>query len=596
VIKQLQYLGKTEHGIFAQSLFGSAGAFEKTAGAPPFADLETGDELRKAISGINKNDRTKFCYVLVNALAAGEFFGSNINADYFPWNALAHEGDDYGYKTFLKAHAFSHHKNKDPERAFGTPIASLLNPRMKRVELIIKLDREKAKLEGADGIISRIDAGEFPDVSMGCKVPFDICSICGNHSKTKDDYCKCMRPDPEDRDKMGPNKILKDGRRVCVLNTLPRFFDISFVFIGADKTAKVMAKLASVNGLWVPTGPIILSADAGFKFYEGLGMQKVAFKNEDIVSGGLADKKKASDFDPKSLKKGTKVEKEHTNSSALAKEIASDHLTEDAKYYDKLQQMEKEGAHRKLSEILKDIPAGTFSMKRLSGIEKKEPTISKKKLKKMSAHPLSAVLGATSSMGFVLKPEEFQQLVLLRMGEEGLADQLHRDNQVFQKVSSFHHTDIEFTKEAVAEVLPILEDMVKERTAFGESFVLRSMQGEESAKNPLPTPSPVKHSLLDKISAAYNGYRRSLMLKMSQASEMVQNDPKLREAVLGDGLVNMFSKTASRTQIVSSDSMSYLMGVHFSDRSLLSNTAMVDAIAASNKDLLNDGEFSAQGF
>lgn len=320
MIKHLQYLGKTEHGIFAQSLFGSAGAFEKTAGAPPFADLETGDELRKAVSGISKQDREKFCYVLVNALAAGEFFGSNINADYFPWNALSHEGDDYGYKTFLKAHAFSHHKNKDPERAFGVPIVSLLNPRMKRVELIIKLDREKAKLEGADGIISRIDAGEFPDVSMGCKVPFDVCSICGNHSKTKDDYCKCMRPSPEDKEKMGPNKILKDGRRVCVINTLPRFFDISFVFIGADKTAKVMAKLASANGsLFAAPSSILLSADAGFQFYESLGMQKAA-----------------------SVPNGAELE-------AAANALG----------------LSKEAAHRKISEILKSIPGGSFSMKKL---------------------------------------------------------------------------------------------------------------------------------------------------------------------------------------------------------------------------------------
>ena len=33
--KQCLYLGKTEQGVFAQALFGSAGAFEKTAGAPP---------------------------------------------------------------------------------------------------------------------------------------------------------------------------------------------------------------------------------------------------------------------------------------------------------------------------------------------------------------------------------------------------------------------------------------------------------------------------------------------------------------------------------------------------------------------------------
>jgi hypothetical protein len=46
-------------------------------------------------------------------------------------------------------------------------------------------------------------------------------------------------------------RILDDGRRIGVINTYPRFFDISFVFIGADKTAKMMCKLAS--GLWVPS-------------------------------------------------------------------------------------------------------------------------------------------------------------------------------------------------------------------------------------------------------------------------------------------------------------------------------------------------------
>lgn len=540
MIKHLQFQGRTESGIFAQSLFGS---MEKTAGAAPFAD--TGDELKRAVSGISKADREKYCYVLVNALGAGEFFGSNINADYFPWNALAHEGDDYGYKTFLAAHAFSHHKNKDPERAFGIPIVSVLNPRMKRVELIIKLDREKARLEQADGIISRIDAGEFPDVSMGCKVPFDVCSICGNHSKTKDDYCKHMRPGPEDREKYGPNKILKDGRKIYVINTLPRFFDISFVFIGADKTAKVMMKLAS-SRLWVPSYSGVLSADAGAQFYAGMGMQKVA----SVEIAGDMEKLAEAFGKPKT-------------------------------------------AQRKFAEILKSVPSGSFAMKKLQGLEKKEPTIPAAKLKKMSSHPLSAILGAVSSMGFVLKPEEFQHLVLTKMGEMAAADDFLRHNQVFQKVASVSHSLIEFDEDARKTVVPLLSDLVKDRTAFGSSFLLRTASFEKEAKNALPTPSTVKHSLLDKISAAYNGYRRELMMKMSQATEMVQSDPKLREAVLGDGLVNMFAKTASASPIVTHDSVAYMTGAHFSDRGLLSTTAVAEAIAANNHGLLTDEDPSA---
>lgn len=61
---------------------------------------------------------------------------------------------------------------------------------------------------------------------------------------------------------------------------------------------------------------------------------------EDETPGGLADNKKPSDFDQEALAKGAKVEQEHTNDPHLAKEIAMDHLTEDPKYYDKLEKME----------------------------------------------------------------------------------------------------------------------------------------------------------------------------------------------------------------------------------------------------------------
>jgi hypothetical protein len=244
IVKELLFLSKTAEGLFSQSLFGSHGVFEKVGGAPPFADWTTGEQLRAFVRTITPSDRRDHVYVLVNALGAGEYYGPNINSDYFPWDSLTHQGIDYGYQTFLNAHTYQHHQNKDPNRAIGTPVQSLINPQMKRVELVIKLNKEKARTEGADGILTRIDNGEFCDVSMGCKVPFDICSICGHKSKTRSDYCIHMRPPEELRHKFGPNRILEDGRRVFVINTLPKFFDISFVFVGADKTAKVMAKLA----------------------------------------------------------------------------------------------------------------------------------------------------------------------------------------------------------------------------------------------------------------------------------------------------------------------------------------------------------------
>lgn len=73
-------------------------------------------------------------------------------------------------------------------------------------------------------------------------------------------------------------------------------------------------------------------------------LQKLGFKGDDSVKGGLADDKKKSEFDSKSLKKGQKVEEEHTKDKKVAKEIASDHLTEDSKYYEKLKEMEKKSS------------------------------------------------------------------------------------------------------------------------------------------------------------------------------------------------------------------------------------------------------------
>lgn len=63
----------------------------------------------------------------------------------------------------------------------------------------------------------------------------------------------------------------------------------------------------------------------------------------DRIRGGLADKKKPSDFDQKQLTDGVKVEMEHTLNPIIAKEIAMDHLQEfpDGKYYDELELMEK---------------------------------------------------------------------------------------------------------------------------------------------------------------------------------------------------------------------------------------------------------------
>jgi hypothetical protein len=60
------------------------------------------------------------------------------------------------------------------------------------------------------------------------------------------------------------------------------------------------------------------------------------FVNEDSLPGGKGDNKKDSDFDPKEVAMGKKVESEHTKNKKVADEITHDHLSENPRYYSKL--------------------------------------------------------------------------------------------------------------------------------------------------------------------------------------------------------------------------------------------------------------------
>jgi hypothetical protein len=197
------------------------GAFEKRAGMS--------EELLEFISTLKK--LTNKTYALANALSAGEYFGPNRNGDYFPENSLMQY-----HKTFeALGHVYKHHVNKDPNQSYGKVVFSHYNPSMHRVELILELDDKRA----AD-IIEKLTAGQLPALSMGCKVPWDECSICGNRAKTRQDYCGHLTKQM--------NQVMPDGRKVYAKNIYPKFFDISIVMIPAEKTAGFLRVLSNPEG------------------------------------------------------------------------------------------------------------------------------------------------------------------------------------------------------------------------------------------------------------------------------------------------------------------------------------------------------------
>lgn len=168
-----------------------------------------------------------FLYIKVRAISAGEYYSCNKNGDFFPEEELKSH-----YKTFLDAHVFKNHENKEVEKAIGDVMDAVWNDEMKYVELFIRINRKVAPT-----IVAGFEKGYMTDVSMGCRVSHTICSICGNLAKTPAQYCQHIR--------QHKHEILNDGRKVMEINIAPKFHDISAVLNGADRTAKMTAMYVS---------------------------------------------------------------------------------------------------------------------------------------------------------------------------------------------------------------------------------------------------------------------------------------------------------------------------------------------------------------
>lgn len=177
MLKYSHFRAETEFGYSAIPLHSKADAiFEKVASEHLLP------EVTNYISQLRPQRDSQ--YVLVNAMGAGEYYGSNVNGDYFSEASLIHAPDDwegnplfdraraknwpYGFPTFYRAHPYAHHRNKDASRAFGEVELALWNPQMKRVELVTRVDKDKCSAYGGQGTWDKLKAGGFPDVSMGC--------------------------------------------------------------------------------------------------------------------------------------------------------------------------------------------------------------------------------------------------------------------------------------------------------------------------------------------------------------------------------------------------------------------------------------------
>lgn len=186
------------------------------------------------------------------AIGATEDYGPNRNGDGFTRDCCRNY-----HQTFEKfARFYRDHANKNPAKSFGIVKASAYHEPMKRIELVCALNGSKEAAERNGGLIADKEIEKLANakdiaVSMACKIPFDICSSCGNKARTRAEYCD----DPSNGGmckagglKHNIGRVLSDGHVLHADNPNPTFFDISHVFRPADRIAYVSGRLEKAAG------------------------------------------------------------------------------------------------------------------------------------------------------------------------------------------------------------------------------------------------------------------------------------------------------------------------------------------------------------
>ena len=175
-------------------------------------------------------------------LGASERHGFNRNGDGFTADTCRKY-----HPTFTKfAKWFRNHKNR-PEKGdphYGIVKASVFNEPMQRIEIMVALNAAKSACDRNGGLIADLEmqklaAGKDIPTSMACKVPFDVCSWCGNKAPKRADYCteKTCEAGGCAKNLTRLVKVGGDVHHLGVFNPTPLWFDASGVFRPADRIA-----------------------------------------------------------------------------------------------------------------------------------------------------------------------------------------------------------------------------------------------------------------------------------------------------------------------------------------------------------------------
>jgi hypothetical protein len=580
---------------------GSRYGMDKTAGLEMTKTGEHLSGVQELIESIEpQSDRL---YLLNSSLGAGEYVGFNLRGDWFSEEGLLHTPkgwDDipvwdidtrrqrandtekvgnwgnlaWGFPTFYNAHRFRHHVNKDPNRAYGFVLGAFWDERMHRIILVTELIRSMCERLGSSDVYDRIARGEFPDTSMGAKVPYDVCAICGNIARSPKNYCEHVRKGASSP--YGMRSILPDGRMCGVKNTHPRFFDDSLVFIGAEKSAKMMSNLTDqVQGdrpysqkVYAFGAPMNKAASApsdadqiGKSHGSGgsisQGVPNAREEAESNLSEAAKNVFKAPPPDDTLEQKLSRMLDGVPLSGPKERELLR-HLQDREKAHSRLSsrdlseqeynqwkaveltrlrkmgvtnsdiqnlkkgfedaakdQISEKSASTKWADILKTIPLPSEDhLATIRVHERGLPDLDRDQLDQLAEDPGNR-LRAAARLGVVLRPHEFQY-AMLKGDHPKEAMQLMDDGKVFSPCPVGTELETGFDprtsvpSEALEAVREILDPLLSDR-----SFAPRAVRTRITNLKPVATAEPFLEEesspLLDKVASLYNLYRAGLL-------------------------------------------------------------------------------------
>jgi hypothetical protein len=146
----------------------------------------------------------------------------------------------YVYQTFVGKGNYKDHNNSKVADAVGIILDAEPNHKVKGIELLVAVDKSKDPM-----LVRGIDAGYISDVSMGARVAYSLCTICGNvaHNELEyDSHVKDWKGQMYSGSDTGWKNVLaaEDNRGV-------EFIEESWVTVGADTKAKHLEKIAALR-------------------------------------------------------------------------------------------------------------------------------------------------------------------------------------------------------------------------------------------------------------------------------------------------------------------------------------------------------------